>query len=122
MASEVKLFSYGTLQLEEIQLATFGRTLDTQTDALVGYAVTMIPINDESVQEQLGLTHYKNISYSGDNGDVVEGSVLTISGAELEQADAYEADAEYERIEVKLMSGVTAWVYLRKETSVFDEL
>lgn len=113
MASDVKLFSYGTLQLEEIQLATFGRTLDTQTDSLGQYVVTMVPIRDESVREQLGLTHYRNISYSGDSLDVVEGSVLTITQAELEQADAYEADAEYERIEVELRSGVKAWVYLQ---------
>ena len=36
MSSE-ELFTYGTLQLEEVQLATFGRVLEGRPDALVGY-------------------------------------------------------------------------------------
>ena len=32
-----KLFSYGTLQQEDVQLATFGRRLTGVSDALVGY-------------------------------------------------------------------------------------
>lgn len=32
-----KLFSYGTLQLEQVQLDTFGRLLEGQADTLQGY-------------------------------------------------------------------------------------
>jgi hypothetical protein len=32
-----KLFSYGTLQYEAVQLDTFGRTLLGQKDVLLGY-------------------------------------------------------------------------------------
>lgn len=118
----VKLFSYGTLQLEEIQLATFGRILLTEPDALAGYRIVMIPIEDEKVRDQLGMTHYRNIEYSGSVDDVVEGSVLSITQAELEQADFYEEDAAYVRIEVELKSGVKAWVYLKRDASMSDTL
>ncbi len=119
MVMTVKLFSYGTLQLEEIQVATVGRTLINEPDALVGYRVTMIPIEDHEVREQLGLTHYLNIEHSGVATDVVEGSVLSITQAELEQADVYEEAAKYVRIEVELKSGVKAWVYLRRSKTLY---
>ena len=32
-----RLFSYGTLQLPEVQTATFGRLLQGQADSLVGF-------------------------------------------------------------------------------------
>jgi hypothetical protein len=33
----VLLFSYGTLQRDEVQLSSFGRLLDGEDDAMVGY-------------------------------------------------------------------------------------
>ena len=39
------LFSYGTLQSEAVQLATFGRRLEGKADRLIGYRVSMIPIS-----------------------------------------------------------------------------
>ncbi|WP_404995505.1 hypothetical protein [Burkholderia cepacia] len=43
------LFSYGTLQLEPVQLTTFGRRLDGREDAMPGYAMTMLKIDDSEV-------------------------------------------------------------------------
>ncbi|WP_442583511.1 hypothetical protein ACSBOB_16760 [Mesorhizobium sp. ASY16-5R] len=40
-ASE-KLFSYGTLRLADVQLATFGRLLEGREDTLPGFALSMI--------------------------------------------------------------------------------
>ncbi|WP_330997053.1 hypothetical protein [Burkholderia stagnalis] len=37
-----RLFSYGTLQLEQVQLTTFGRKLDGQSDEMPGYALSML--------------------------------------------------------------------------------
>jgi hypothetical protein len=37
-----QLFSYGTLQLEAVQLSTFGRKLDGQADEMPRFAVTML--------------------------------------------------------------------------------
>ena len=108
------LFSYGTLQRETVQLATFGRLLGGQRDALVGYRITLIPISDEKVVNDTGDTHYKNIKFTGDSSDVVEGTVFRVTKSELEQADEYEVDADYERVVVELNSGIQAWVYLNR--------
>jgi hypothetical protein len=107
------LFSYGTLQLESVQLSIFGRRLDGKGDALIGYQVTLIPIRDEAFAAQLGEDHYRNIQFTGAGSDVVEGMVLELTAGELEEADAYEEDAGYERVRVRLRSSLEAWVYLK---------
>jgi hypothetical protein len=43
------LFSYGTLQLESVQMATFGRVLSGLSDVLSGFAEAPLPIADEAV-------------------------------------------------------------------------
>ena len=95
-----RLFTYGTLQLESVQLSTFGRTLDGGPDALVGYRVRMIE-------------RHRNLEFTGSTSDCVEGTVFSLSQEELEQADAYEPHG-YQRIRVNLRSGGEAWVYLNK--------
>jgi len=96
------LFSYGTLQDEEVQLSTFGRTLEGERDALSAYT-----------QRTFG--PYLNIEFTGEIADSVEGTRFKVTSAELEEADIYEATADYKRIEVKLNSGKRAWVYLNSE-------
>jgi hypothetical protein len=44
-----KLFSYGTPQQDNVQLATFGRRLSGVSDALVGYRQSMVAIQDPEV-------------------------------------------------------------------------
>jgi len=108
------LFSYGTLQQEAVQLATFGRRLQGQPDSLVGYRLTMIPIQDQIVVARTGDTHYRNIQFSGVGSDLIKGTRFAVTSQELEQADAYEAGADYHRIRVRLKSDVSAWVYCRR--------
>ena len=48
-------FSYGTLQLEAVQLATFGRKLVGTADALPGFAQSMMKIDDPDVVATRGL-------------------------------------------------------------------
>jgi hypothetical protein len=48
---------------------------------------------------------------SSDPSDVVRGSVLALTSAELAAADEYEVD-DYARVEVILTSGIRAWAYL----------
>ncbi|WP_371319933.1 gamma-glutamylcyclotransferase family protein [Variovorax sp. dw_308] len=43
------LFSYGTLQLEPVQRATFGRLLSGQPDSLPGYRLEQVAIRDAAV-------------------------------------------------------------------------
>jgi gamma-glutamylcyclotransferase (GGCT)/AIG2-like uncharacterized protein YtfP len=109
-ASE-KLFTYGTLRVEEVQLATFGRRLEGQADALPGYALKMIEIKDQDFVAKSGTAIHRNLQFTGDPSDFVEGAVYSVTLKELEQADAYEPDG-YQRVLVQLRSGANAWVYL----------
>jgi hypothetical protein len=112
MSSDENLFSYGTLQEEAVQLATFARRWEGRTDILAGFVVMMIPIKDQNLAAVSENTHYLNIQFTGIESDLVAGTVFRVTGKELEQADAYEATANYERVLVQLRSGVSAWVYL----------
>ena len=105
------LFSYGTLQDEPVQLQTFGRILKGQPDAITGYTITLVKIKDDAVVTATGMTHYNNITYSGNPSDIIRGTVFIITDEELKQSDAYEALDDYERIRLELRSGKTAWVY-----------
>jgi gamma-glutamylcyclotransferase (GGCT)/AIG2-like uncharacterized protein YtfP len=108
----VLLFSYGTLQLDEVQLSSFGRLLEGQADAMVGHRQSQIEIRDPEVIKTSGKRFHPIVEVSDNPGDEVQGKVFRITGAELKAADAYEV-ADYKRIEVSLRSGNTAWVYVR---------
>ena len=88
-----KLFSYGTLQQEDVQLATFGRRLIGVGDALVGYRQSMVAIQDPEVVRTSGKTHHPIVAFTGKNEDRVPGALFEISDAELAHADAYEVSA-----------------------------
>jgi gamma-glutamylcyclotransferase (GGCT)/AIG2-like uncharacterized protein YtfP len=106
-----KLFSYGTLQQEDVQLATFGRRLTGVSDALVGYRHSMVAIDDPEVVRTSGKTHHPIVAFTGQGEDRVAGAVFEISEAELAHADTYEV-ATYVRVRATLASGVEAWVYV----------
>ena len=110
------LFAYGTLQTETVQVSLFGRRLDGRADALVGYRLRMVRIEDQEFVNTSGTANHRNLEFTGDPDDFVEGTVFTITQSELEQADAYEPDG-YKRVLVQLRSGVNAWVYLQ-QTSI----
>jgi Gamma-glutamyl cyclotransferase, AIG2-like len=106
-----KLFSYGTLQQQDVQLTTFGRRLTGASDALVGYRQSMVAIDDPEVVRTSGKTHHPIVAFTGQGEDRVAGAVFEISEAELAHADAYEV-ATYVRVRATLASGVEAWVYV----------
>ena len=112
--STQNLFTYGTLQTEEVQLATFGRRLEGHTDALPGYTLKTIEIRDEDFVVKSGTAIHRNLQFTGDPSDFVEGTVYSVTQQELEQADTYEPDG-YKRVLVQLRSGAKAWVYLNME-------
>jgi hypothetical protein len=107
----VRLFSYGTLQLKGVQLATFGRELAGEPDALPGFVRDLVEIKDPHVVATSGETHHPIVRPSATPRDFVEGTVFAISPAELEAADRYEVD-DYTRIAVTLRSGTRAWIYV----------
>ena len=104
------LFAYGMLRLEEVQIATFGRKLEGRPDVLVGYRVVMIMIEDEDFVRTSGSAEHRNLQFTGNTSDFVEGTVFSVTGEELEKSDAYEPNG-YERILVQLKSGTNAWIY-----------
>jgi hypothetical protein len=106
------LFSYGTLQQEDVQLSTFGRLLQGQPDVLIGYEPSLVPIDDPSVAAALGKTHHANATPTGNDTSRLHGTVFEVTDAELAAADLYEAPAAYSRVAAKLASGKIAWVYV----------
>jgi gamma-glutamylcyclotransferase (GGCT)/AIG2-like uncharacterized protein YtfP len=106
------LFSYGTLQLETVQMSSFGRLLEGRADAMPGFKKEMIEITDPNVIELSGEQFHPVVSASANPNDEVAGSVFFISAEELEAADRYEV-SDYKRIKVTLKSGIQAWVYVR---------
>lgn len=106
-----KLFSYGTLQQENVQLATFGRRLAGRADQLTGFVQTEIKIEDPDVVRASGKTHHPMLVFTNRPEDCVAGTVFDITDTELAQADDYEVD-DYKRVAVTLNSGLQAWVYV----------
>lgn len=96
------IFSYGTLQEEDVQRSTFGRALRGHRDELPKYE--KVPVTIEGEQ-------YWDVKMR--DGGRVAGVVLEISDEELARCDAYEGEYAYTRTAVTLASGTRAWVYLR---------
>lgn len=113
MNATERLFSYGTLQQENVQRAQFGRLLEGAADALVGFRQDMVEITDLDVLAKSGKRFHPIVQRSGNADDRVLGTVFLITPAELAAADSYEVD-EYERVAVTLASGVNAWVYVKR--------
>lgn len=109
-----KLFSYGTLQDEKVQLSTFGRVLSGQSATLKGYRIDEIQITDPYVLELSEQAVHRILVYTGKANDVVKGVVFDVTSGELEEADAYEV-GDYQRVSIQLTSGEWAWVYVAKE-------
>jgi gamma-glutamylcyclotransferase (GGCT)/AIG2-like uncharacterized protein YtfP len=106
------VFSYGSLQQENVQLSTLGRRLDGERDELVGYEQSVVMIDDPQVAATVGKTHHANVTFSGDEGSRVPGMVFEITDSELAGLDAYEAADSYARVASGLASGRQAWVYV----------
>lgn len=110
--SHVLLFSYGTLQLESVQLESFGRLLDGDEDAMPGYRRQMVEITDPEVLRKSGQRFHPIVVSSDNPADEVSGKVFRVTDAELAAADRYEV-SDYKRVAVLLKSGRQAWVYIQ---------
>lgn len=108
----IRLFSYGTLQLESVQISSFGRKLSGRPDAMPGFRKEMVEITDPEVLAKSGEQFHPIVVPSAEPGDAISGTVFLITEAELAAADAYEV-SDYKRIETVLASGETAWVYVK---------
>lgn len=108
------LFSYGTLQKEEVQTELFGRILHSTGDRLSGYKIVTIEITDKAFLAKGENKLQQTLVASGNDGDFVEGSVLEVTDDELIMADKYEPQ-NYKRITVILESGKSAYLYRRMD-------
>lgn len=104
------LFSYGTLQKAEVQLKLFGRLLNGTKDSLSGYKTSEVEISDEAFLARGEQSKQLTIVVS--DGDHLDGMVFEVAADELTRTDKYEP-AEYSRVEVMLVSGKIAWIYLK---------
>ena len=111
------LFSYGTLQQDDVQRATFGRLLHGHGDELPGYEPSLVEIEDPRQAAAVGRTHHANVIFNGRADSRVPGTVFEVTDAELAAADEYERPASYERVAVTLASGKEAWVYVHAPSS-----
>src|SRR5918999_288038 len=98
------LFSYGTLQHDDVQRSTFGRLLRGEADELLGYHRSSVKIDNAALATALGRTHHANATFSGDESARVPGSVFEVSDAELTRADEFEAPFSYRRVTALLAS------------------
>jgi len=93
-----RLFTYGTLQDEKVQLSLIGRTLEGEAAVLNGYTI------------HFNLMPPYPVAMPGEN-DLIEGQVFEVTQDELQQLDIYEGEC-YLRITVTLENGQEAWVYI----------
>jgi len=105
-----KLFSYGTLQLPQVQESLFGRILAGTKEELPGYKIEKLKITDQGVIEKSGTDMHPMLVRTREPADVVSGMVFEITQAELEKADEYEVD-DYRRTLATMRSGRQAWIY-----------
>jgi hypothetical protein len=110
----VRLFSYGTLQLPQVQRATYGRLLEGKPDVLRGYVLEPLQIVDPDVIRISGEAIHKIARRTGNPAHLITGTVFTLTREELADTDAYEV-AAYARILVRLASGEDAFVYADPE-------
>ena len=109
------LFSYGSLQQEEVQVSTFGRKLTGEKDLLIGYEPSLVKIADPEVAKRLKKLHHDNVRKTGDDWSNVQGTVFEVTDADLAKSDALEAQFGYTRVSVPLASEKEAWVYVHSE-------
>ena len=100
-----KLFTYGSLQHDDVQENLFGRALKGTPEKLIGYALKKIQI-----EEEFGIVEYPVIVETKNEADFIEGIVYEVTEKELNQTDLYEG-MHYKRVEVHLHSNQKAWAY-----------
>ena len=105
------LFSYGTLQLNSVQLANFGRELTGKPDTLLEYAIEQVEITDERVLRESGQKYHPILKFTGAIESEVDGTVFELTPHDLMMADSYEV-SDYKRVSASLKSGLKCWVYV----------
>lgn len=112
MKSKHNLFSYGTLQLEKVQLSSFGRKLKGKKDVLKGFKLEKLQITNKDVLAVSEKEFHPIAIQTDDQNDIIEGTLYMITEEELLQADRYEVSA-YKRVSATFESGARGWIYIK---------
>lgn len=104
------LFTYGTLRDPGVQTSLFARLVPAADDAIPGFRLDYVTITDPAVLAASGSDRHPVLRPGGPD-DGVTGSCLELTDDELAAADRYEVD-DYTRVQVTLVSGRRAWVYV----------
>jgi hypothetical protein len=113
--ADIPLFSYGTLQRRDVQLATYGRPLEGEPDALLGYRLNLLPDRDPDAVRISGTKTHMVVRRTGDSSNRIAGVVFLLTAEELSATDKYEG-SDYVRAEPTLESGRRAFVYVEPES------
>ena len=114
MSANIALFSYGTLQRRDVQLATYGRPLEGAPDTLAGYRLEVLPDRDPDAVRISGTKTHMVVRRTGDPADRISGVLFLLTAEELVATDKYEG-TDYTRAELVLESGRHAFVYVDPE-------
>lgn len=111
------LFSYGTLQLENVQIENYGRLLKGERDILKGYKIENVQITDSKVLAKSQLEYHPIAVKTEKENDLIDGIIFQITENELAETDKYEVD-QYHRILETFESGKKAWIYVGKSYTI----
>ena len=108
------LFSYGTLQYENVQKEAYGRKLNGLKDLLLGFKLEQVEITNTEVLLKSKEKYHPIAIPTSNISDFIKGVVFEITPEELKATDAYEVD-NYKRVKAKLKSGKSCWVYIENK-------
>ncbi len=111
---KIYLFSYGTLQLEKVQMENYGRLLKGEKDTLQGYKLDKLKIANTEVVKKSGKEFHPIAIKTGNPDDVIEGTVFEVTEEELIETDKYEVN-DYQRVSEYFVSGKQVWVYVARK-------
>ena len=110
----IPLFSYGTLQRRDVQLATYGRPLDGEPDVLVGYRLEVLADRDPDAVRISGTKTHMVARKTFNPANRLAGVVFLLTAEEMAATDSYEG-TDYARAELTLESGRRAFVYVEPD-------
>ncbi len=108
-----QLFSYGTLQQENVQVETYGRILRGVKSVLRGYSLQHIHITNPDVVATSALEFHPIAIKTGNPLDEIAGMLFEITDEELAFTDQYEVE-DYQRVQETFEDHGKAWVYVQR--------
>lgn len=107
------LFSYGALQLKNVQIETYGRELEGTDDSLIGYKLENSQIKNASVLKKNNQKFHPIAIKTTTTEERIDGKIFEITTEELFKTDLYKVD-DYKRVSETFESGTEAWIYIKK--------